>query len=198
MHPRIPIPNSSRISSSYQIVFESYADHCKVLGVSFISDVAETLLNIKAKKPNEPVFVRVIGGLKQIEGISDAFMILALGRSIRFDANLEGPLHVLYRKSQVWDPVESVFAEPLTATIKTRSEISALFEPNEFASSPTVEPNETKTSGARLELCWNRSSALSGSIFELRKNDEVLGSPNIYVPFLMFRCLSLCAEVFAA
>lgn len=198
MHPRIPISNSSRISSSYQIVFESYADLCKLLGVSCISDVAETLLKIKAKKRSEPVSVRVIGGLKQREGISDASMILALGRSISFDASLEGPLHVLYRKSQVWDPVECAFAEPLTATTKTRSEISALFEPDDFASSSTSELNETEKSGARFELCWNRTSALSGSIFEARKNDEVLGSLNIFVPFVMFRGLSLCAEVVAA
>ena len=40
-----------------------------------------------------------------------------------------------------------------------------------------------------------RTSALSGNIFEAGKNDEVLGSLNIYVPFVMFRGLSLCAEV---
>ena len=195
MHPRIPISNSSRISSSYQIVFESYADLCKVIGVSCISDVAETLMKIKAKKRNEPVSVRVIGGLKQREGISDGSMILALGRSINFDANLESPLHVLYRKSQVWDPVESAFAEPLTATTKTRSEISALFEHDDFSCSSTAESNEPEKSGTRFELCWNRTSALSGNIFEAGKNDEVLGSLNIYVPFVMFRGLSLCAEV---
>ena len=99
MHPRIPISNSSRIPSSYQIVFESYADLCKVIGVSYISDVSETLMKIKAKKRNEPVSVRVIGGLKQREGISDGSMILALLRSINFDANLESPLRVLYCKS---------------------------------------------------------------------------------------------------
>jgi hypothetical protein len=134
-HPGIPIPTSSRIYSSYQIVFESYADLCKVLGVSCISDVAETLVKIKANKRSEPVSVRVIGGLKQREDISDGSMILALGRSMNFDANLESPLHVLYRKSQVWDAVERAFAEPLTATTKTWSEISALFEHDDFASS---------------------------------------------------------------
>ena len=60
-----------------------------MIGVSCISDVAETLMKIKAKKRNEPVSVRVIGGLKQREGISDGSMILALGRSINFDANIE-------------------------------------------------------------------------------------------------------------
>jgi hypothetical protein len=193
--PGIPIPTSSRIYSSYQIVFESYADLCKVLGVSCISDVAETLVKIKAKKRSEPVSVRVIGGLKQREDISDGSMILALGRSINFDGYLEIPLHVLYRKSQVWDPVERAFAEPLTATTKTRSEISALFEHDDFASSSTAEPNEAKTSRARFELCWNRTTAVSGRIFESGKNDEVLGSLNIYVPFVMFRGLSLCSEV---
>ena len=102
---------------------------------------------------------------------------------------------MLYRKSQVWDPVERAFAEPLTATTKTRSEISALFEHDDFASSSTAEPNEAKTSRARFELCWNRTTALSGRIFEPGKNDEVLGSLNIYVPFVMFRGLSLCSEV---
>jgi hypothetical protein len=98
MHPMTPIPNSSHKSSSYQIVFENYTDLCKVLGVSCISDLAETLVTIKAKKRSEPVSVRVIGGLKKREDISDGSMILALGRSIDFDANLESPLHVLYRK----------------------------------------------------------------------------------------------------
>ena len=102
---------------------------------------------------------------------------------------------MLYRKSQVWDPVESAFAEPLTATTKTRSEISALFEHDDFSCSSTAEPNEPEKSGTRFELCWNRTSALSGNISEAGKNDEVLGSLNSYVPFVMFRVLSLCAEV---
>jgi hypothetical protein len=42
-----------------------------VLKESFISDVAETLAKIKAKKRSEPVSVRKIGGLKQREGISN-------------------------------------------------------------------------------------------------------------------------------
>jgi hypothetical protein len=179
MHPRVPIPNSSRISSSYQISFESYADLCKVLGVSCISEVAETLMKIKASKSIEPVSVRVIGELKQREGIRDGSMILALGRSINFDGFLEIPLHVLYRKSQVWDPFERAFAELLTTTTKTRSEINALFEHDDLASSSTAEPNEAETSRARFELCWNRTTALSRRIFESGKNDEALGSLKI-------------------
>jgi hypothetical protein len=140
MRPRIPIQNSSRISSSYQIVFERYEDLCKTLGVSCISDVAETLVKIKAKKRSEPFSARVIGGLKQRQGIRDGSMILALGGIINFDGKFESPLHVLYRKYQVLDPVESAFAEHLTATIKTRSEISALFEHDDFSSSSTAEP----------------------------------------------------------
>jgi hypothetical protein len=199
MHPRIPIPNSSRISSSYQIIFESYADLCKVLGVSCMADVAETLVKIKAKKCDAPVSVRVIGGLKQREGTSDGYMILAVGSSISVDANLKGPLHVLYRKSQVWDPFECAFAEPLIATTKTVSEISALFETDEVASASTAELSEPEQFGARFELCWNRTSALSGRVFEAGKRaEEVLGSLNIAVPFVMFRGLSLCAEVVAA
>jgi hypothetical protein len=111
MHPGVPIPNSSRISSSSKTVFERYADLFKVLEVSCISDAAGKLVKIKAKKCSEPVFVRVIGGLKQRKGIGGGSMILALGRSINFDANLESPLHELYRNSQVWDPVESGFSE---------------------------------------------------------------------------------------
>lgn len=198
LYPSIPILNSSRISASYQIVFESYAGLCRVLGVSCMADVAETLIKIKAKKRDAPVSVRVIGVLKQIEGSSDGSMILAVGSSIIADANLEGPLHVLYRKSQVWDPVQCVFAEPLTATTKTPSEISALFVTDEVASSSTDEPSETEKFGSRFELCWTRSSALSGTVFEAGKSDEVLGSLNISVPFVMFRGLSLCAEVVAA
>jgi hypothetical protein len=102
---------------------------------------------------------------------------------------------VLYRKSQIWDPVESAFAEPLTATKNTRYKISALFENDDFASWSTAEPNEPEKSRARFEICWNQTTALSGRIFELGKSDEVLGSLNIYVPFEMFRGLSLCSEV---
>jgi hypothetical protein len=108
-------------------------------------------------------------------------------------------LHVLYRKSQVWDPFECAFAEPLIATTKTVSEISALFETDEVASASTAELSEPEQFGARFELCWNRTSALSGRVFEAGKRaEEVLGSLNIAVPFVMFRGLSLCAEVVAA
>jgi hypothetical protein len=127
--------------------------------VSSIYDVAENLVKIKAKKRSEPVSVRVIGELKQREDIGDGSMTIALGRSINFDGYLEIPLHLLYRKSQVWDPVERAFAEPLTATTNTRSEISALFEQDNFASSSTAEPNEAETSRAQFELCWNRTVA---------------------------------------
>jgi hypothetical protein len=88
------------------------------LGVSCTSEVAEKLMKIKAKKRSGPFSVREIGGFKQREGINDGSMILDLRRSINFDVNLESPLHVLYRRSQVWDPVESAFAEPLTATTR--------------------------------------------------------------------------------
>jgi hypothetical protein len=195
MHPGIPIPTSSRIYSLYKIVFESYAGLCKMLGVSCISDVAETLVKIKAKKRSEPVSVRLMGGLKQIEVISNGSLILAHGKSINFDANFEIPLHVLGSKSEVWDPVERPFAEPLTATTKTQSEISALFEHDDLASSSRAEPNEAGTFRARFELFWNRATAISGRIFESERKYEVLGSLNIYVPFVIFRGLSLCSKV---
>jgi hypothetical protein len=195
MHPRIPIPNVSLIASSYQTVFESHEDLCRVLGVSCISDLAETLVKIKAKKRSEPVSVRVIGGLEQRECISNGSTILALGRSINFDENLKTPLHALYRKSQVWDPVESAFAEPLTATKKTRSESSALFEHDDFSYTSTAEQNEPEKSRTLFTLCWNQATALSGRNFESGKNDEVLGSLNIYVPFIIFRGLALFFEV---
>jgi hypothetical protein len=196
IHPRIPIPNSSRVSSSYRIIFERYADLCKVLGVSCMADVAETIIKIKAKKREAPVSVRVIGGLKQHEGTRDGCMILAVGSSISADAGLEGPLHVLYRKTQIWDPFECAFTEPLTATAKTASEIRTLLETEEAASSSTTETKETEHT--QFELCWNRTSPVSGSIFEAGNSNEVLGSLNISVPFVMFRGLSLCAEVVAA
>jgi hypothetical protein len=106
-------------------------------------------------------------------------MILALGRSINFDANLKTPLHVLYRKSQMWDPVESAFAEPSTATTKTWSEISALCEHGDVYSSSTAEQNEPEKSGTRFTLCCNQTTALSERFFESWKNDEVLGSLNL-------------------
>jgi hypothetical protein len=92
-------------------------------------------------------------------------------------------------------PFDSAFAEPLTAATKTRSEISALFEHDDFASSSTAEPSEPEKARARFELCCNRTTALSGTIFESGKNDEVLGSLNVYFPFVIFRGLSLCSEV---
>jgi hypothetical protein len=104
-------------------------------------------------------------------------------------------LHVLYRKSQVWGLVESAFAEPLTATTKTRSEISALFEHDDFDSTSMAEPSVPEKYSARFELSWNRTTAISGRSFESGKNEKVLGSLNIYVPFVMFRGLSLCSEV---
>jgi hypothetical protein len=58
-----------------------------------------------------------------------------------------------------------------------------------------LNQNEPEKSLARLEICWNRSTAISGRIFESGKNDEVRGSLNICAPFVMIRGLSLCSEV---
>jgi hypothetical protein len=81
--------------------------------------------------------------------------------------------------TQIWDPVESASAEPLTATTNTRSEISALFEHDDFASSSTAEQNEPKNPGHDSRFFWNQTTPLSGRLFESGNNDERLGSLNM-------------------
>jgi hypothetical protein len=63
-------------------------------------------------------------------------MILAVGHGCNPpESEFNHPLHVRFRKSQVWDPVEGSFAEPLTTTTMSASKIMDLYMPsNIFAS----------------------------------------------------------------
>ena len=196
VHPRMPISNSCRVPSSYSIILESYADLCKALGVACMEDIAGTIIKKKIdRRDNAPVSVRAIGGLRRQHRSSEGPMILAIGSSIDEDGEFGGPLHVLFRKSQVWDSVEGSFAEPLVARTMIPSEIDANFGADDTTSLSATVLDETEGSRSLLQLTWVRTSVLREALFEAGKSDTVLGSLSISVPVVIFRGLSLCAEV---
>jgi hypothetical protein len=110
----------------------------------------------------------------------------------------ENAVHVLYRKSQVWDSVEGAFIEPLLATTKAPSEINAVLTTDEVSSSSSVGLNDAEKHGSLFVLGWTRTSTLSGGVFDGRNDEQVLGYLAVSVPFVLFRGRTLCAEVVAA
>jgi hypothetical protein len=193
VHPWLPRSNSFRVPSSYKIMFESYQDLCKVLGVSCSADVSETMLKIKLdKRDNTPLAVRVLGGLKQGGKVTDP-MFLAVGSSISTHADLESPLHVLFRKSQAWNPVEGSFSEPLVARTALLSEIGAVENEDDEDSLENAEGAQEET--PVFEITWRRTSVLVETLFEAGKREAILGTLEVYVPFVLFRGVALCAEV---
>ena len=83
VHPRVPVSNSCLVPSSCSIIFESYVDLCKLLGVACMEDITSTLVKIKIdRRDNAPVSVRVIVGLRSEHSRSERLMVLAIGSSI--------------------------------------------------------------------------------------------------------------------
>jgi hypothetical protein len=67
-------------------------------------------------------------------------MVLAVGHGCNPpESECNHPLHVLFRKSQVWDPVEGSFAEPLTTNTMSASEIMALYKGDDSASANSTD-----------------------------------------------------------
>jgi hypothetical protein len=134
-HPRIPHYNSGRVVPIYTIEFQRYADLCKILGVTCTEDVTDTLMKIKnEKRNNDPILIRVLGSLRKFSNSNDGPMVLVIGHGCNpQESECNKPLHVLFRKSQVWDPVKGSFAEPLTTATMSASEIMALYKGDYYA-----------------------------------------------------------------
>jgi hypothetical protein len=155
-------------------MFESYQDLCKVLGVSCSADISQTILKIKLdKRDNTPLAVRVLGGLKQGGKVIDP-MFLAVGSSISTHADLESPLHVLFRKSQAWNHVEGSFSEPLVTRTALLSEIGAVENEDDEDSLENAEGAQEET--PVFEITWRKTSVLVETISEVAKvcNEEFI------------------------
>jgi hypothetical protein len=158
VHPWFPRSSSFRVPSSYRIMFESYQDSCKVLGLSCASDITETMLKIKLdKRGKAPLAVRILGGLKQGGNVNEP-MFLAVGSSVSPHADTKYPMHVLFRKTQAWDPVEGSFYEPLVARKAFLSEIVAAENEDEAGSLSNAEGDLDEA--PVFEITWRRSSVL--------------------------------------
>jgi hypothetical protein len=199
VHPSVSRATSFHAPSSYSILFETYADLCKVLGVLCIDDVAETIIKTKVdKRENAPISVRVIGSLKQARSPTDGCMIMGVGNSISKVEDYQSPLPVLFRKSQVWDPVEGSFADPLVTATLTPSEIQEALGGDDSGSHSTTELLDSDTSGAQFELTWTRTSTVPERLFEVGNGDSIIGYLTVSVPYVLFRGLPFCAEVVRA
>lgn len=196
VHPRHPRSNSFRVPSTYKIAFRSYRDLCKVIGVSCVDDITETLCTVKVdKRENVPISIRVLGGLRQRERSKEGPMMLGVGCCFDMESDIPSSLHVLFRSSQVWDPVEGSFAEPLTARTMIPSEIRTLDSTDDSASVSTTDAIQADATESIFALTWARTSVLAERLFEAGKSDAILGVLKVSVPYVMFRGLAMCAEV---
>jgi hypothetical protein len=98
--------------------------------------VTDTLIKIKKEKRNNaPILIRLLGCLRNFSKSNDGPMVLVVGHGCNSpESECNNPLHGLFRKSQVRDPVEGSFAEPLTTTRMSASEITALYKGDDPAS----------------------------------------------------------------
>jgi hypothetical protein len=199
VHSSISRETSFRAPSSYSIIFETYADLCKVLGVLCIDNVAETIIKTKVdKRENVPISVRLIGCLKQARSTTEGCMIRGVGNSICKIEDYQSPLPVLFRKSQVWDPVGGSFAEPLVTATLTPSEIEEALGGDDSWSQSTTELLDSDRSGAQFEVTWTRTSTVPERLFEVCDGYAIIGYLTVSVPYVLLRGLNFCAEVVRA
>jgi hypothetical protein len=121
-------------------------------------------------------------------------MVLAVGHGCNPpESECSYPLHVLFRKSQVWAPVEGSFAEPLTTTTMSASEIMALYKGDDSASSNSTDSVHMEGKDS-FTLNWMRTSPTE-RVFEADESKKILGVLEVSVPYVLFRGLAICAEV---
>jgi hypothetical protein len=143
-------------------------------GVSCAADISETMLKIKLdKRENTPLTVRVLGGLKQGGKVCEP-MFLALGSSISAHADLESPLHVLFRKFQAWNAVEGSFTEQLVAGTALLFEIGAAENEDDDDLLANAEGAQYET--PVFEITWRSTSVVVETIFEAGKREAILGT----------------------
>jgi hypothetical protein len=191
INPRHPRSNSIRVLPTNMICFQRFYDMCKVLGVSCAEEVADSLVKTKfGKRENAPVSVRVLGCLSQNKKHPNGPLVLAVGARIGGGLGPEDPVHVLFRRSRVWDQVEGSFADKLTTKAMSLSEFNALeiTEDSDTASSAHTLPTDEYL---EFTLHWVRTSALTKRFFEEEESSRVLSFLKIAVPFVMFRGLAL-------
>jgi hypothetical protein len=80
---------------------------------------------------------------------------------------------VLFRKSKIWDPAEGSFAEPLTTTTMSASEIMALYKGDDSVSANSTDSvlMEGKDS---FTLKWMRTSPPTERVFEAGESNKIL------------------------
>jgi hypothetical protein len=158
-HPRIPHYNSGRVVPTYSIKFQRYVDLCKVLGVTCTEDLTDTLINIKKeKRNNSPILIRLLGCLMIFQTRMMALCFWPLDTAVTH-RNQISITPWMCRKSQVWDPVEGSFAEPLTTT-PIASEIMALCKGDDSASASSTD--SVHMEGKDSEMDANISSNREG------------------------------------
>jgi hypothetical protein len=91
-------------------------------------------------------------------------------------------------------PVEGSFAEPLTTVTTSASEIMALYKGDDsaYANSTDSVHMEGKDS---FTLKWMRTSPSTEMVFEAGESNKILGVLEVSVPYVLFKGLSMCAEV---
>jgi hypothetical protein len=109
--------------------------------VTCTEDVTDTMNKIKKEKRNNAATsISLLGCLRNSSNSNDGTIIMAVGHGCNPpESELNYPLHVIFRRSQVRDPFEGSFAEPLTTTTMAASEIMALDKGNDYTSTNSTD-----------------------------------------------------------
>jgi hypothetical protein len=193
--PCHPSVQSSRFCETYKIIMPSYAVLCGVLGVPRREEI-EATVKVKRcdRRSKSPVVVRILGALQSASSPSgEDPMVLAVSQSVLACMGSQQTLHVLYRRTSIWDPVEGSFAERLVVKEMPLAEMS---RPNaEDDDSSTSAKNVHAFAGTEFMICWERTSQHAEGAFEPYEASSVLGKLSICIPYALFRGHVLCQEV---
>ena len=73
--------------------------------------------------------------------------------------------------------------------------IMALDKGNDSDSSNIIDYVHMEVNDSSFSLKWVRTSPPTERVFETGQSNEILGVLKVFVPFVMFRGLAMCAEV---
>jgi hypothetical protein len=120
VHPSTSRSKSFRAPSSHTLLFETYANICRVIGVRCMADVGGSIIKTKGdKRENAPISVYLIGCLKQKTIYSEGVMVMAVGSSICKDGDAMAGCRC--------SSVNRIYGIPLRALLKERQQEEQLY-----------------------------------------------------------------------
>lgn len=193
--PKYPSMNSSKIPPSYRIEFESYALMCKVLGVTCLDDISETVKKTKLdRRTGAPTMLRIIGVLAQDTTSESGAVALAVASSILPFPEIQRSVSVLFRRTQRWDPVDGIFADKLVTRAMTVQDLAGILQSGDCTTSE-ADVEGPACPETVFRMTWKRTSKHLEGPFDGSRQETVLGMVEVFIPCVLFRGQVLCSEV---